>query len=267
MSSPGGRKRHAEATEPHTRMMKCTLEVEPSRAYWAECGVTGGPVSKEHAFERAIFGSKTYLRVDRLIADMRHRYDAFPMALSVLGGWREMDPADRVLICHWHTQLADPLYRSFTGEFLVSRCQGPRPIVNSDMVVAWLELQTPGRWQYPTKCKLASKMMTSAMTVGILASNRDPRAIQFPRVSNTALAYLMYLLREVEIAGTPLVNPYVASVGLDVDMLTRRLRLIPAVGFHRQGELIDFQWQYDSLESWAEAKGLLNTAGTERGLA
>ncbi len=265
MSAEPAVKSFAEVTRPHTRMMKCTLEVEPSRAYWAEYGLINAPVSKEHAFERAIFGSKTFLRVDRLIADLRHRYDAYPFTLPVLGHWPEMNPADRALICHWHTQLADPIYRKFTGEFLVSRASGSRPIVDSDMTIAWIEAQVPERWQYPTKSKIASKMMTSAMTAEILASNRDPRTIRFPRISDTAVTYLMYLLREIKFAGSPLVNPYAASVGLDADMLTRRLRQIPAVGFRRQGELTEFQWQFADLEGWADAAGLLSTTGSERG--
>jgi len=265
MTAERSEKPFAESTEPHTRMMKCTLEVEPSRAYWAECGLTGGPITKEHAFERAIFGSKTFLRVDRLIADLRHRYDALPFTLPVLGHWREMDPVDRVLICHWHTQLADPIYRKFAGEFVVSRANGLRPIVDSDMTIAWIEAQVPERWQYPTKSKIASKMMTSAMTAGILASNRDPRTIQFPRVSDLALTYLMYVLRNVHFVGTMVANPYLASVGMDSDEVTRRLRLLPAVGLRRQGELIEFQWLHDNLEQWAEAAGLLDTAESERG--
>lgn len=265
MSPASVEKPVSETTEPHTRMMKATLEVEPSRAYWAECGLAGGPITKQHAFERAIFGSKSFLRVERLIADFRHRYDSFPGALAVLGHWRDMDPADRVLICHWHTQLADPIYRKFTGEFLVARSQGPRPVVDSDMAIAWLEAQQPDRWQYATKNKIVSKMMTSALTAGILASKRDPRTIPFPRVSDLALTYLMYLLRPVHFAGTLVANPYVASVGLDDDTLTRRLRTLPAVGLRRQGDLLEFQWKYDGLEQWADAAGLLDAVGSDRG--
>ncbi|TVP98544.1 MAG: DUF1819 domain-containing protein [Planctomycetaceae bacterium] len=256
----------AEETVPHTRMMKCTLEVEPSRAYWAEYGLIGVPVSKDHAFQRATFGSKTYMRVERLVADLRHRYDAFPPALEVLGHWHGMRPDDRVLICHWHTQLADPIYRRFTGELMVDRYHhGPRPTVDSEMVVRWLENQVPGRWQFATRSKIASKMMSSAFTAGLLASNRDPRTIRFPQVSDQALTYLVYLLREVSFAGTLIANPYLASVGLDSDTSCRRLRAIPAIGFRRQGDLIEFQWQHESLGQWAAAAGLLDNLGSRRG--
>ncbi len=115
---------YAEALEPHTRMMKCTLEIEPSRSYWCACAANRGPLSKEQAFEQSVFGSKTYLRVERLLADMRHRYDAFPFALEVLGKWQPMELGDRAIICHWHTQIADPVYRSFTGSYLVERYEG-----------------------------------------------------------------------------------------------------------------------------------------------
>lgn len=267
MTSPASAERMAEETIPHTRIMKCTLEVEPSRAYWAECGLNGAPVSHDHAFQRAIFGSKTYLRVERLVADLRHRYDAFPPALEVLSRWHGMRPDDRALICHWHTQLADPLYRRFTGELLVDRYhRGPRPNVDSELLVNWLENEVPGRWQYVTRRKIASKMMSSAFTAGLLASNRDPRDIRFPQVSDEALTYLLYLLREVDFAGTLLANPYVASVGLDSDSMGRRLRAIPAIGLRRQADLIDFQWQHDNLRHWAESTGLLGTVNSRRGV-
>ncbi len=52
-----------ETVEPHTPMMKCTLEVEPSRSYWEACASNGGSISKEQAFENAVFGSMTFLRI------------------------------------------------------------------------------------------------------------------------------------------------------------------------------------------------------------
>jgi len=257
--------RPAEETAYHTRIMKCTLEIEHSRAYWQHCEQSDGPVSVEDAFEKAIFGSRTYTRVERLMADMRHRFDAFAFALNVLKRWPTMNPQDRALICHWHMQLADPLYRRFSGDYLVKRFAGPRPVVDKALVVSWIEEQTPERWQIPSRMKIASKLMTSALSVGLLSSNRDPRPICFPRVSDTALTYLVYLLREVEFAGTMLENPYVTSVGLDIEVLVSRLRALPALRFHRQGELVDFGWQYDGLEAWAEQTGLLNTSLSHQG--
>ena len=257
--------RPAEETVYHTRIMKCTLEIEHSRAYWQQCELSDTLVSSQVAFEKAIFGSRTYSRVERLMADMRHRFDAFPFALNVLKRWPTMDPQDRSLLCHWHMQLADPLYRGFTGDYLVKRFAGPRPVVDKALVVSWIEEQTPERWQIPTRMKIASKLMTSALSAGLLGSNRDPRPIRFPRVSDTALTYLVYLLRDVEFAGTILENPYIASTGVDTDAFISRLRSLPALRFQRQGDFLDFAWQYDGLENWAKQSAPLNTSVSYQG--
>ncbi len=249
---------YSEATEPHTRMMKCTLEVDPSRSYWQACASNGGPISKEQAFEKAVFGSKTFLRVERLMADMRHRYDAFPFALEVLGKWHPMELGDRVLICHWHTQLADPIYRSFTGEYLVDRYHGPSATVENDLASRWIEVTVPDRWQIPSRNKIASKMLTSASSAGILSSSRKSRTIKLPRVSDLALTYLMYLLKEIDYAGTAINNLYLTSVGIDSEEAIRRLRKIDHLGFRRQGELISFEWRYPNMFEWAIATGIVN---------
>lgn len=246
-----------EETQLHTRIMKCTLEVEHCRAYWEQSRFRCGHVTTAEAFEKAIFGSRTYQRVERLMADMRHRFDAFPESLDVLKRWPATDPADRRLVCHWHLQLADPLYRSFTGSYLLQRLAGARPVVDRQRVVEWVEVQAPERWQIPTRMKIASKLMTSAFSAGLLKTNRDPRPIIWPSVSDTALTYLLYLLRNVRFAGSLIDNPYAGSVGLDTETLIGRLRTLPALRFHRQGDLFDFGWKYDSLLQWAEQSNLL----------
>lgn len=243
---------NSEETTYHTRMMKCTLEVDHSRSYWQACSEVGRPVTKAEAFEKAIFGSRTFSRVETLIADMRHRFDAFPSSLAVLLRWYDMKPSDRSVLCHLHTQLADPLYRQFAGSFLIDRYGSQRTSIDRELVIDWIESVVPGRWKVPTRSMIASKMMTSAMTVGLLESNRDPRSIAFPRVSDTVIAYLMYLLREVDFAGSLLKNPYVASLGFELETLVGRLRTIPSLGFNRQGDLLHFGWQYESLIQWAE---------------
>jgi hypothetical protein len=252
-----------ETIEPHTRMMKCTLEVEPSRSYWRACAANGGPISKEQAFEKAVFGSKTFLRIERLMADMRHRYDEFSFALEVLGKWHSMELSDRVLICHWHTQLVDPIYRKFTGEYLVERYYGPSGTIDTDLTSRWIEVTVPGRWQIPTRKKIASKMLTSALAAGIISSNRTVRTIGFPRVSDLALTYLMYLLKEITYSGTAINNPYLASVGLDSEEAIRRLRKIEHLGFCRQGDLINFEWRYSTMLDWATATRIVDVPVVE----
>jgi hypothetical protein len=74
-----------------------------------------------------------------------------------------------------------------------------------------------------------------------------------PRVPEEAVEYLLYLLREVQFVGTLIENPYVTSVGLEGSSLEDRLRRLPSLVFRRQGDLLDFGWQYADIRAWADA--------------
>ena len=177
----------SETVEFHTRITKSALEVEHSRAYWEHRKDPEADSSARRAFDEHWFGSRSLLRIERLMQDLRARYDAFPSALHVLSRWSEMDPDTRRLICHWHLQFADPLYRAFTGKYLVQRREGNRPEVTRDLVIAWVGQQAPDRWKLPTQMKFASKLLTAANSAGLVASNRDPRPLRYPRVSDCGL--------------------------------------------------------------------------------
>ena len=243
--------RPSEATAIHTRLLKCTLEVETSRAYWANA-LRGGEASARRAFEEYWFGAKSLGRVEVLVSNLRARYGVYPHALRALAGWDEMDPDTRRLICHWHVQLSDPLYRAFTGSYLVSRHTVSRPSVTHDLAVSWVREHDSGRWNMSTRIQFASKLLSSAYGAGLVGSIRDPRPLRFPRVGDDALTYLMYLLRGVQFQGTLLENPYLASVGLQGRTLEDRLRTLSALRFRRQGDLVDFGWNYSGLEEWTE---------------
>lgn len=252
----------AETTEVHTRLLKCALEVGDSRAYWQHTR-PGALAAPQEAFEAYWFGAKSLARVKILLTNFRARFDAFPPALRALHRWRHMEPDTRTLICHWHLQLSDPLYRAFTGEYLVRRREGLRPDVTRDLVVAWVGEQGPGRWTMATHIKFSTNLLSAAFSAGLVGSNRDPRPLTFPRVSDSALTYAAYLLREIGFDGTLLDNPYLRSVGMDGGLLEDRLRGLTDLHFQRQGDLVDFGWRYPSLEAWADAAGLAPAAGGE----
>ena len=234
----------------HTRLLKCALEIEGSRAYWQHT-TPGVDPSPTVAFEAYWFGTPSLDRVKILLTNFRARFDAYPAALRALHAWREMDPRTRALVCHWHTQLSDPLYRSFTAEYLVDRRDMLRPDVTLDLVVAWVGDQGPGRWTMPTRIQFASKLLSCAHAAGLVTTNRDPRPLTFPRVDDTALGYLLHLLREVDFDGTLLANPYLRSVGLEGGLLEDRLRAHPDVHYARQGDLQELSWRYPTLDAWA----------------
>lgn len=245
--------RPSEATRMHTRLLKCTLEVDDSRSFWAHALSANGSTTARKAFDEYWFGGKSLGRVEVLMSNLRARYAEYPEALRVLAGWEDMDPDTRRLICHWHLQLSDPLYRAFTGVYLVDRRDAGRPSVTHDLVVSWVGERAGGRWNMATRIQFASKLLSSAFTAGLVGSTRDPRPLPFPRVTEPGLAYIMYLLREVTFEGTLLENPYLASVGLRGATLEDRLRNLSSLRFRRQGDLVEFGWRYGSLSEWASA--------------
>lgn len=250
----GTRAEASEATEVHTRLLRVALGVEESRAYWDHIDPTVPVVDRALiAFERRWFGSKSLRRVRFLLATFSERYEAFPEALDVLRRWRSMDPATRQAICHWHMQLSDPLYRRFTGTFLVERRALRDPKVDRDVVLRWVKNEVPDRWSEATLVQFASKLLSAASEAGVVSPKRDPRALLLPKVPDPALAYLMHLLRGLRFTGTLTENPYLASVGLVDGFLDQRLRSLNGIRFRRMTHLTEFEWEAPTLTAWAKA--------------
>lgn len=244
--------RNAEETQVHTRLLKCALEVEDARAYWRHA-TAGVPHTAEEAFKAYWFGSRSLPRIKVLLTNLHARFDAFPQALQVLSLWPDMDPGTRALVCHWHVQLTDPLYRDFAGRFLVERREGLKAEVSRDVVIRWVGDQGPDRWTMATRIQFASKLLSTAYAAGLVGSTRDPRPLVLPRTGDLALAYLAYLLRQVTFEGTLLDNPYLRSVGLPPREAEERLRDVPGLRLSRMGDLLDVTWEHEDLMSWAMA--------------
>lgn len=244
----------AEATVVHTFLLKLTLGIEESRSYFEHVD-PAVPQSERAliAFEQRWFGNKSMDRVRLLIARFADRYDLFPSALAVLRRWRTMDAATRQLVCHVHMQLADPLYRRFSGQFLVERRSLRDPKVDRDIVLRWLKSEFPERWSDATYVQFASKLLSASAEAGLISPKRDPRSLLYPKVSDLALTYVLYLLRGIRFAGTLTENPYLASVGLTEGFLDQRLRALSAITFRRMAHLTEFEWAAPNLLAWAES--------------
>jgi hypothetical protein len=246
--------RPSEAVEVHTRILRLALGVEESRSYWEHVDPAIPPAARAMvAFEERWFGAKSLERVRYLLAAFLPRYDAFPEALVVLRRWRSMGATTRQVLCHWHLQLSDPMYRAFTGTFLVERRGMHDAKVDRDVTLRWVKNTYPERWSEATCVQFASKLLSAASEAGLLSTKRDPRTLLLPKVPDLALAYLLYLLRGVGFAGTLTENPYLSSVGLTEGFLDQRLRALPSVTFRRMAHLIEFEWGAPSLTAWAEA--------------
>lgn len=244
-----------EARDPHSRLLKLALASRESSAYWAHVDPSV-PASKraERAFEERWFGAKTQPRVRDLLSNFAVRYDAFPSALSVLRAWKSMAPATCLFLCHWHLQLADPVYRAFSGQWLVERrLIGALPF-DRPVVARWLRAEHSARWAESTCVQIASKLIGAASEAKLCTAKRDPRKPLVPSVPDEALTYLLYLLREVSIDGTLADNPYLRSVGISDKTLGDRLRSNPDVSLRQISNVLEFDWAYPSLDRWAEAR-------------
>ena len=246
--------RFSETTDVHSRLIKCPLVIEESRAFWEKVVPDGQPPNAQEAFEQYWFGAKSLPWVKELTFNLQTRFGAFPEALRVLQSWHTMMPETRAIICHWHLQLADPLYRAFSGDFLVARRAAAPPELHRNTVIAWVADNGRASWTLPTRKQLATRLLSVALSAGLIAGRRDPRDLIFPRVRDEALAYLLYLLRGVTFAGTLLDNPYLRSVGLEGSILESKLRKLPSLNFQRSGDVVEFGWRNPCLATWAESE-------------
>ncbi len=243
----------AEETRVHTRLQRLALGVEESRAYWA-CVDPAVPAAARAvaAFEQRWFGAKSLARVRVLLPYLAARYDAFPNALAALRRWRAMEPDTRRVICHWHLQLTDPIYRSFTGDFLPTRREVNAASLDRAATLRWMRGAFPDRWGESTLVQFASKLMSAGAEAGLLSPAPDPRRLPLPRVPDDALVYLLHLLRETRFEGSLADNPYLRSVGIEGTLLDHRLRAITVVRLRRVGSVCDFEWAHPTLGSWSE---------------
>jgi hypothetical protein len=245
----------------HTRLNRVSLAVEDSRVYWRHAR-PGTPATAlaDAAFEERWFGNRSFHRVRILLRTFAQRFDAYPDALAVLHRWQPSDPGTRRLLCHWHTQLTDPLYRRYTGELLPERWgrrqPGSRqPAVDRDVTARWLDRQTGPRWSPATALRIANGLLAAATEAGLCAEGSGRRPLLPVAVPGEALTYLLYLLRPRAIEGTLLDNPYLRSVGLTGAALEQALRHLDALDYRRHGDLHDLGWRFDDLAVWAESRG------------
>ncbi|NJL10401.1 MAG: hypothetical protein HC908_10150 [Calothrix sp. SM1_7_51] len=191
-------------------------------------------------------------RVRSLLVEFSHRFEAYPPAFAVLRLWRPSDLTTRQNICHWHMQLADPLYRAFTGVFLAQRRQQPNPIIDKDIVARWVTGQFATSWSSATTLRMATGLIGASAAAGLCTENSGARNLKFPKVTDEALAYwVLFSAPILSFSRSILDNPYFNSVGLDDTFLEQRLRRLPGIAFNRMGELYDFGWHYPDLKTWA----------------
>ena len=241
----------SECTEVHTRILRCMLAVEDCYAYWQQVD-TSVPVSQRArvAFDQRWFGSKSEARAHTIMTDMVERFDAYPEALALLHRLGTVPSALRPLICHLHTQLADPIYRKFTGEFLPERREHGHATIDRDSAARWVDGLYPSRWSTTTCIKFASNLLATAFDVGLIGGKRDPRKLPVPRVPEVFVAYALYLLRGVTIEGSITDNVYLRSLAITPESFRTLAPRLPGVRFAELGGVVELTWLEPDLTTW-----------------
>ncbi|MEL6352963.1 MAG: BrxA family protein [Cyanobacteria bacterium J06627_28] len=252
-STDTGRKGYGtEVDKFHTRLLRVSLALEESREYWEQMTLTTPKEGRAKlAFENRWFGSKSMARVQRLLAEFGHRYDAYPEAIAALIHWQPNDLTTRQNICHWHLQLSDPMYRAFSSTFLEERRSQKAAKIDRDIVARWVTQNITAEWASATVLRMATALITCATAAGLCERAGSYRTLTYPKVTDAALTYWVYFLRGLQYQGTLLKNSYFMSVGLSDRFLEQRLRQLDALTFSRMGDLHEFDWRYADLQSWA----------------
>lgn len=240
-----------EATEIHTRILRCMLAAEDCYAYWQHVDVSIPSEQRAAlAFQRRWFGVKSEARVRTLLANMVERFDPFPEALGLLQSLGSVPSTLRPWICHLHLQLSDPIYRRFSGEFLPQRRAEGYAAIDRNIAARWVESVAPERWSTTTSMKFASNMLSAASEAGLLKGRKDPRKLTLSGVPDAAIGYALYLLRTVAFEGTLSDNPYLRSLGIDTALFPLAMTRVPGIGFRAIGGVQEVDWRYPTLVAW-----------------
>jgi hypothetical protein len=251
---PSSAPTNTEATAIHTRILRCTLAIEDSAAYWKRA--TPGAADDDRAavaFQERWFGTKSEARVRTLMTDLAERFDAYPAAHALLHELGSVPSTLRPLLCHVHTQLADPVYRRFTGEFLPKRRAQGHATVDRETVARWVDSLEPGRWSPVTCLKFGSNLLSAAAEATLFAQRRDPRKLGNPSPPPIVIGYTLYLLRRMTFSGTLIENPYLASMGISAPAMPAAISRVPGIRMTELGGIVELEWEYPSLLEWGRA--------------
>jgi hypothetical protein len=244
-----------EVSDPHTTLLRLGLAEPESREYWSHC-TPGSSLSEttQRAFEERWFGSRPMGRVQYLVKHFKDRFQAFPNSLKALQHWNPLELSDRKIICHWHLQLSDPIYRQVFASHLQERWLHPQPTLDRNALVRWVGQQVGPEWAQSTVQRMAAGISSCLQEAGFVEKGPALRPLNRPRVSDQALAYLLYLLRETRHTGHQLDNPYLASLDLIGPQLELRLARLPGIGFQKMANLRELTYQHANLWEWARAE-------------
>lgn len=183
----------------HTGLLRLGLDPEASRVFWQRAPAEV-PASELLAMARAgnWFPQHSEARVKYLVSHLQRRFPG-PIR-AVLQRWKPELLGQEPIVCHWHLQLTDPLYRGFTFGFLLPRWSIGSDELGLDQVQDWLRRRKGSdKWSPATLRRLASGLFSAATEAGLLAlAGRSQRTLKKPQVNAQSIEYLFAVLDGLE---------------------------------------------------------------------
>lgn len=190
------------ATSEHTGLLRMGLEVELSRTFWSRA--QDGEEAKERrarAAQEAWFPALSEARLRYVMAELEKRFP--PRALASLRRWQP-DEGRAPLVCHWHLQWSDPLYRDFSSGFLVGAWARPEARVSVADVDQWLgQRGSHSGWSLSTRRRLASGLLSAACEAGFVRGAGRAKELRTVPVDSASLTYLLDWLASPETSDPP----------------------------------------------------------------
>ena len=184
-----------ELNTPHTALLRLGLAAPQSILFWQRA-LDDLPLQQlcRQASEEQWFPELSKARSNYLVGQMEKRFP-FP-SRELLGFRARPEPQQNLLVCHWHLQLSDPLYRSFCSNFLIGCWSNPTTSVSLEASTRWVEKQEIAhKWQASTIRRMASGLLSAASEAGLCsAKGRGERELRLPLVKPEDIDYLKALL-------------------------------------------------------------------------
>lgn len=206
-----------EVTEPHTGLLRLGLALPQSLIFWERARHDATPSELvQTALEEGWYPELSRARVDYLVKQLARR---FPFsARRMLEFQRRAENSGNQLVCHWHLQLTDPLYRHFTRDFLLSQWSTGNASVDLEECENWVREQEVARdWKPVTVRRMGSGLLNAATEAGLCSgSGRGEHLLKIPTVNTEDIEYLRLLLAEA--GASEQLHGYLLSVGVSAEV-------------------------------------------------
>lgn len=178
------------------------LEVGLSQTFWSRAEAGEGAKDRWlRAREQAWYPALSEARLRYVMSELERRFPT--RALTALDKWRP-NQGQAPLVCHWHLQWSDPLYRDFSSGFLVGAWAKLDARVCVSDVDQWLAQRgSHPDWLPSTRRRLASGLLSAACEAGFLKGSGRDKELRTVMADAECISYLGEWLAAPEAGESP----------------------------------------------------------------